>query len=169
MAYGDDQFFFLDALPLVCPLLRDLLRRRRIGMVDAAIGIGANLDCLSALATIHDDSLGHLVTGLLRSWQLGGYAVGLRFLDFQFDVLISSQGCSLAGVPSGRNLHESGFAFERLSHMRIDLRTEALRISARVFAYIGKKQLVESGSLRAVGTGTCFGNEFVILLVKRRG
>lgn len=54
----------------------------------------------------------------------------LPFLDFQFDVLISSQGSTLAGVPSGRNLREGRFAFERLRHMSIDFRTEALRIGA---------------------------------------
>jgi len=54
------------------------------------IGIGTNLDRLSTLAAIHDNGLGHLVTGFLRSWQLCGCPIGLRFLDFQFDVLISS-------------------------------------------------------------------------------
>ena len=88
--YGDGQFFFLDASALFRPLLRDLLRRRRIGMVDAAIGIGTNLNCLAALPAVHDNGLGHLVTRLLRGWRLCGGAVGLRLPDFQFDVLISS-------------------------------------------------------------------------------
>jgi hypothetical protein len=41
-------------------------------MMDAAIGIGANLHCLSALAPVHDD--------------------GLRLFDFQLDVLIPPKG-----------------------------------------------------------------------------
>jgi len=43
---------------------------RLIEPLDAAIGIGANLHCLSALAPVHDDGLGHLVTRLLCGWQL---------------------------------------------------------------------------------------------------
>jgi hypothetical protein len=39
-------------------------------MVHTAIGIGADLHRLSALAAVHDNGLGHLVTGLLRGWQL---------------------------------------------------------------------------------------------------
>jgi hypothetical protein len=35
--------------------------------------------------------------------------------------VISSQRCTLAGVPSGRNLHKGRFAFERLRHVSIDL------------------------------------------------
>ena len=38
-------------------------------------------------------------------------------------------------------------------HVSIDLRAEALRIGARVFAHVGEEQLVESGSLGAVGAG----------------
>jgi hypothetical protein len=97
-------------------------------MVDAAIGIGTHLDGLASLATVHDDGLGHLVTGLLRGWQLAGCTVGFRLLDLQFDILISSQGCAFAGIPSGRNLYKGRFAFERLRYVGIDLRTEALRI-----------------------------------------
>jgi hypothetical protein len=39
-------------------------------MMDAAIGIGADLDGLTALAAVHDNGLSHLVTRLLRGWQL---------------------------------------------------------------------------------------------------
>jgi hypothetical protein len=60
--------------------------------MDAAIGIGANLHYLSALAPVHDDGLGHLVTRLLCGWQLWGCAVDLRLLDFQLDVLIPPKG-----------------------------------------------------------------------------
>jgi len=65
MASRNDQFLLLDALPFLCPLPLDLLRRGRVGMVDSASRIGTNLDDLSALAAVHDDGLGHLVTGFL--------------------------------------------------------------------------------------------------------
>jgi hypothetical protein len=45
---------------------RSLLRRRRVGVVDAASWVGTNLDHLSALASVHDYRLGHLVTGFLN-------------------------------------------------------------------------------------------------------
>ena len=65
MASRNGQFLLFDALPFLCPLPLDLLRRRRVGMVDAASWIGTNLDDLSALAAVHDDGLSHLVAGLL--------------------------------------------------------------------------------------------------------
>jgi len=52
MASRNGQLFLFDALPFFCPLPLDLLRRRRVGMVDAASGIDTNLDHLSALATV---------------------------------------------------------------------------------------------------------------------
>src|SRR5205807_566201 len=65
MASRNGQFLLFDALPFLCPLPLDLLRRRRVGMVDTTSGIGANLDHLSALAAVHDDGLSHLVARLL--------------------------------------------------------------------------------------------------------
>src|SRR5579864_5844998 len=49
MASRDRQFLFFDPLAFVRPLSLDLLRRRRVGVVDAASWIGTNLDNLSAL------------------------------------------------------------------------------------------------------------------------
>src|SRR5260370_7172703 len=86
MASRDGQFFLFDALPFFCPLALDLLRRRRVGMVDAASWIGTNLDDLSALAAVHDDRLCHLLAGLLVSWKLGACAVCLRFLDLHLHI-----------------------------------------------------------------------------------
>src|ERR1700693_5346478 len=74
MASRNGQFLLFDALPFLCPLPLDLLRGRRVGMVDAASWIGANLDDLSAFAAIHDDGLCHLLAGLLVSWWLGACA-----------------------------------------------------------------------------------------------
>src|SRR5579862_350873 len=104
MASRSRQFLFFDALPFLGPLALDLLRRGRVGMVDAASGIGTNLDDLSALTAVHDDGLGHLVACLLVSGKLGACAVRLRFLDFQLDIVIPSQGSALAGIPRRRNL-----------------------------------------------------------------
>jgi hypothetical protein len=55
MASRNGQFLLFDALPFLRPLSLDLLRRRRVGMVDTAGRIGTNLDDLSALAAVHDD------------------------------------------------------------------------------------------------------------------
>jgi len=66
MANGDGLFAFFDAPTLLSPFLGNLLRRGCVVMVHAAIGIGTNLDDLSALAAVHDDGLGHLVTGFLN-------------------------------------------------------------------------------------------------------
>src|SRR5579859_2024194 len=104
MASRDGQFLLFDALPFLCPLPLDLLRRRCVGMVDAATGIDTNLDDLSALAAIHDDGLGHLVTGFLNGWELAACAVRLGFLDLQLHIVIPSQGSTLAGIPRRRNL-----------------------------------------------------------------
>jgi hypothetical protein len=49
-------------------------------MMDAAIGIGANLHCLSALAPVHDDGLGHLVTRLLRGCSFEAVPLTFAFL-----------------------------------------------------------------------------------------
>jgi hypothetical protein len=104
MAGRDGQFLPFDALPFRRPLPLDLLRRKRIGMVDAASWIGTNLDDLAALAAVHDYGLGHLVTRFLNGCELGACAVRLGFLDLQLHVLIPSQGSALAGIPRRRNL-----------------------------------------------------------------
>src|SRR5208282_3798124 len=71
MASRNGQFLLFDALPFLCPLPLDLLRRRRVGMVGAASWIGTNLDDLSALAAVDNDGLSHLVARLLISGELG--------------------------------------------------------------------------------------------------
>ena len=71
------------------------------------------------------------------------------------------------GVPSGGNLHQLGFGFERLRHMRVDLGPETLRVSTRVLAHVGKEQLVEACSLGTIAARTCCGNEGFVLLVER--
>jgi hypothetical protein len=66
MASRNGQLLLFDALPFLRPLPLDLLRRRRVGTVDTASRIGANLDYLSSLAAVHDNRLGHPVTGFLN-------------------------------------------------------------------------------------------------------
>src|ERR1700727_2218355 len=105
MASCNGQFLFFDALPFLRPLPLHLLRRRRVGMVSAASWISAHLDDLSALAAVHEDGLSHLLAWLLVSWQLAACVVCLRLLDLQLHILIPSQGSTLAGIPSRRNLH----------------------------------------------------------------
>src|SRR5258708_34920034 len=104
MASRNGQFLLFDALPFLGPLPLDLLRRWRVGMVDAASWIGTNLDDLSALAAVHDDGLSHLLAWLLVRGELVACAVRLGFLDLQFHVPIPSQGSTLAGIPRRRNL-----------------------------------------------------------------
>jgi hypothetical protein len=53
--------------------------------------------------------------------------------------------------------------------MRVDFGTEALWVSTRVLAHVGKKQLVVSGSLGTIAARTCCGNEGFVLLVERSG
>src|SRR5271165_5772848 len=104
MASRNGQFLLFDALPFLCPLPLNLLRRRRVGMVDTASWIGTDLDDLSALPAVHDDGLSHLRAWLLVNWQLGACAVCLRLLDLQLHIPIPSQGSALAGIPRRRNL-----------------------------------------------------------------
>src|SRR5436305_3844571 len=96
MASRNGQFLLFDALPFFRPLPLDLLRRRRVGMMDAASWIGTNLDDLAALPAVDNDGLGHLLAWLLVRGELGACAVCLRLLDLQFDILIPSQGSALA-------------------------------------------------------------------------
>jgi hypothetical protein len=63
MASRNRDFLFFDALPFLSPLSLDLLWRGRVGLVGAASWIGSDLDDLSALAAVHDNRLGHFVTG----------------------------------------------------------------------------------------------------------
>src|SRR5208282_5906964 len=148
MASRDGQFLLFDALPFLRPLPLDLLRRRRVGMVDAASGIGTNFDDLSALAAVHDDGLCHLLAGLLVSWQLGACAVCLRLLDLQLHILIPSQGSTLAGIPRRRNLDELRLGFQSLFHASVNLGSKTVGRSAGILTHVGEKKLVESGSLR---------------------
>jgi hypothetical protein len=71
MASRNGQFLLFDALPFLCPLPVDLLRRRSVGMVDTTSGIGTNPDDLSALSAVHDDGLCHLVARFLVRRELG--------------------------------------------------------------------------------------------------
>src|SRR5437879_6386941 len=82
MASRNGQFLLFDALPFLCPLALDLLRRRRVGMVGTAGWIGINLEDLSALSAVHDDGLRHLVAWFLVRGELGSCAVRLGFPDF---------------------------------------------------------------------------------------
>ena len=66
MASRNRQFLLFDALPFLGPLPLDLLRRRRIRVMDTAGRIGTNLDDLSALAAVHDDGLGDFCVVLSR-------------------------------------------------------------------------------------------------------
>src|SRR5580704_9397132 len=104
MASSNGQFLLFDALAFLGPLALDLLRRRRVGVVGAASGIGTNLDDLSALPAVHDDGLSHLVAWFLVRGELGACTVCLRLLDLQFDILIPPQGSALARIPCRRNL-----------------------------------------------------------------
>ena len=124
MASRNGQFLLFDALPFLCTFPLDLLRRRRVGVVDAASCIGANLYYLSALTSIHDNRLGHLVTGFLNGGELSARAV--RFLDLQLDIVIPSQGSALAGIPCRRNLDQLRFGFQSFFHGSVDLRAETV-------------------------------------------
>src|ERR1700691_3934454 len=81
MASRNGELLLLDAPPFLCPLPLDLLRRRRVGMVDTARWIGTNLDDLSTLAAVHDHCLGHLVTGFLKGGEVGAGPVRLWLFD----------------------------------------------------------------------------------------
>jgi hypothetical protein len=60
---------------------------------------------------------------------------------------------ALAGVPSGRYLHESRFAFEGLRNVGIDLRPEALRVSALCGIWANSKFFLLARSRRADRVG----------------
>src|ERR1700693_2339046 len=116
-------------------------------MMHPARGIGADLNQFSSPSTVHDHCLGHLLAWLLLRGNLGTCAVGFGLLDFKLHVTVLSQWSTLSAVPSRGNLHQLGFGFERLRHMRVDLSPETLCVSTRVLAHVGKKQLVEACSL----------------------
>src|SRR5580658_4710005 len=139
MASRNGEFLLFYPLPFLCPLPLDLLRRRRVGVVGAAGGIGTNLDDLSALSAVHDDGLSHLVAWLLVRGELGCCAVRLRFLDLQLHILIPSQGSAVAGIPRRRNLDELRLGFQSLSHGSVDLGPETVGRSTGILAHVGKK------------------------------
>src|ERR1017187_7180965 len=93
-------------------------------------------------STVHDHCFGHLLAWLMLRGNLGTCAVGFGLLDFKLHVTALSQRSALAGIPSGGNLHQLRFGFERLRHMRVDLGPETLWVGTRVLAHVGKKQLV---------------------------
>jgi len=76
-------FLLLDPLRFLRPLPLHLLRGRRIGMVDRASWVGANLDDLSALTAIYDDGLSRLLARLLLP-------ASLALAPFTFGFLISN-------------------------------------------------------------------------------
>src|SRR6202034_355457 len=127
MASRNDQFLLFDALPFFCPLALDLLRRRRVRVVGTASGIGANSDDLSALATVHDDRLSHLVAWFLIRGELATCTIGFRLFDLQFDILIPPQGSAFAGIPRRRNLDQLRLGFQSLSHGSVDFGPKTVR------------------------------------------
>src|SRR5271163_1321541 len=94
MASRNGQFLLFDALPFLGPLPLDLLRRRCVGMVDAASWIGANLDNLPALTAVHDNRLSHLVTGFLNGREFGARAVRLGLPTSRLPVIRSELSVS---------------------------------------------------------------------------
>src|SRR5271166_4535751 len=130
MASRNGQLLLLDPLPFLCSLPLDLLRRRRVGVVNAANWIGTNFDDLSALAAVHDDGLSHLVAWLLGSRQLGACTVCFRLLDLQLHILIPSQGSALAGIPRRRNLDYLRLGFQSLFHGSVSLGPKTVGRSA---------------------------------------
>src|ERR1019366_9940233 len=101
-------------------------------MMHSAQGIGADLNQFSSPSTVHDHCFGHLLAWLLLRRNLGTCAVGFSLFDFKLHVTVLSQWSAFSGAPSGRNLHQLGFGFERLRHMGVDFGPEALRIGTRV-------------------------------------
>jgi hypothetical protein len=126
MASRDGQFLLFDALPFLRPFPLDMLWRRCVGMVDAASWIGTDLDHLSALAAVHDDSLRHLVAWPLVGGELTACPVRLGFLDLQLDILIPSQGSAFAGIPRRRNLDSLQLGFQSLFHASVNLGAETV-------------------------------------------
>src|SRR5260370_10772057 len=98
-------------------------------MMHPARGIGADLNQFSSPSTVHDHCFGHLLAWLLLRGNLGTCAVGFGLLDFKLHVTVLSQWSAFSGIPSGRNLHQLGFGFERMRHMRIDFGPETLWVS----------------------------------------
>src|SRR5208282_5616040 len=126
-----------------------------------------DLNQFSSPSTVHDHGFGHLLAWLLLRGNLGTCAVGFGLLDFKLHVTVLPQWSAFSGVPSGGNLHQLGFGFERLRHMGVDLGPETLWVSTRVLAHVGKKQLVISGTFPTIAARTCCGNEGFVLLVER--
>src|ERR1039457_3231760 len=135
-------------------------------MMHTARGIGADLNQFSSPSTVHVHRFGHLLAWFLVSSDFGTCPVGFGLLDFKLHETFLSQWSAFSGVPSGGNLHQLGFGFERLRHMRVDLGTETLWIGTRVLAHVCKKQLVISGTFPTIAARTCCGNEGFVLLVE---
>ena len=98
-------------------------------MMYPARRIGADLNQFSSPSTVHDHRFGHLLAWLLLWGNLGTCPVGFGLLDFKLHVTVLSQWSAFSGIPSGRNLHQLGFGFERMRHMRIDFGPETLWVS----------------------------------------
>src|ERR1019366_1997633 len=123
-------------------------------MMHPARWIGADLNQFSSPSTVHDHCFGHLLAWLLLRGNLGTCAVGFGLLDFNLHVTVLSQRSAFTAVPSRGNLHQLGFGFEGLRHMRVDLGPEALRIGTRILTHIGEEQLVISGSFGTIAART---------------
>jgi hypothetical protein len=71
----------------------------------------------------------NLLAWFLVGSDFGTCPVGFGLLDFKLHVTVLSQRSAFAGAPSGGNLYQLGFGFERMRHMRVDLGPETLWVS----------------------------------------
>src|SRR6185437_12299465 len=128
-------------------------------MMDQTLGIGANAFGLALFRAFRDDRLGRMLARLV--FRPVALLFALRLVLPNFDVLVSRNHCAaILGLSiCCADLYQLRLGGNGLLHMRVQLRLEAFRVTARIGLTgpeIGEEQNIVSCALWAINAGTCF-------------
>jgi hypothetical protein len=146
--YRDRKFFLFHALAFFRSLPGHVLRRWTIAVMNAVSGVSANLNRLPSPSAVHDNGIGHLFAGSLRRIRLRCLIRQLRPFHIEFYIAIASEWCSLAVVPSGRNLYQFRLLLQGFRDMSVQLCTEALRVGTLCGIWANSKSFLLARSRR---------------------
>jgi hypothetical protein len=139
-------------------------------MVDGASGVRAYFGDRTGIEALGHNGLFHVPAWLLVRLETLPIS-RLLFRQMDFNIPAARQDCGVRrGSIGALDLEQLRFILGRLADMRFNLERKTDRIGAAIVreAHIPEEQRIESGPLRASGTGTRFRQQSCVVLIERR-